>query len=109
MGVEIAQREAIIIPNKLDHYIQNKTIINRYMDDTIFFVNSYSESKCLIGEYIKISKLLKIKINYKKSFIIPISSCFKYCKWKYKLLKSGKVICIPCIETIKRQRKKLKR
>ena len=31
LGVEIAQREAIIIPNQLDHYVQNKTMINRYM------------------------------------------------------------------------------
>ena len=31
LGVEIAQRKAIIIPNQLDHYVQNKTMINRYM------------------------------------------------------------------------------
>ena len=50
LGVEIAQREAIIIPNKLDHFIQNKTSIIRYMDDSIFFVNSYKEGKYLLDE-----------------------------------------------------------
>lgn len=48
LGVEIAQIEAIIIPNKLDNYIQNKTSIIRYMDDTIFFVNNYKEGKALL-------------------------------------------------------------
>ncbi len=109
LGVEIAQREAVIIPNKLDHYIQNKTIINRYMDDTIFFVNSYKEGKYLLDEYIKISNLLKIKLNKKKSVIVPINKCFKYCKWRYTLFENGKVICKPSIQTIKRQRLKLKK
>lgn len=109
LGVEIAQREAIIIPNKLDHYIQNKTSIIRYMDDSIFFVNSYKEGKYLLDEYTKIVNSLNIKINNKKSFIISIKSSFKYCKWKYKLFKNGKIICKPCIEIIKRQKKKLKK
>ena len=101
LGVEIAQREAIIIPNRLDHYIQNQTIINRYMDDTVFFVNNYKEGKIILNEYKQIANLLNIKINTKKSYIVPIKSSFKYCKWKYKLLNSGKIIYKPCIETIK--------
>ena len=109
LGVEIAQREAIIIPNQLDHYIQNKTNIVRYMDDSIFFVNTYNEGKHLFNEYTKLCNSLKIKINNKKSFIVPIKSCFKYCKWKYKILNNGKIICKPCIKTIKRQRLKLKK
>lgn len=70
IGIEIAQKEAIIIPNKLDHYIQNKTKINRYMDDTIYIVNSYSEGNKLLEEYQKIAKKLNIKINDKKTKII---------------------------------------
>ena len=49
LGVEIAQREAIIIPNKLDHFVQEKTNIIRYMDDSIIFVNSYKEGKYLLS------------------------------------------------------------
>ena len=109
LGVEIAQREAIIIPNILDHYIQNITNINRYMDDTIFFVNTYKEGKILFDKYCKIAENLNIKINYKKSFIAPINRSFKYCNWKYRLYESGKIICKPCINTIKRQKKKLKK
>ena len=109
LGVEIAQREAVIIPNILDHFIQNKTNIIRYMDDSVFFVKTYNEGKHLFNEYIKLCNSLKIKINIKKSFIVSIKSCFKYCKWKYKILNNGKIICKPCIKTIKRQRLKLKK
>lgn len=109
LGVEIAQREAVIIPNIVDHFIQNKTNIIRYMDDSIFFVESYNETENLFNKYIEICESLQIKINIKKSFIVSIKSCFKYCKWKYKILNNGKIICKPCIKTIKRQRLKLKK
>ncbi len=109
LGVEIAQREAIIVPNTLDHFIQNKTKIIRYMDDTIILVKDYEDGKKILDEYKKIAQLLSIKINTKKSYISRIDKTFKYCKWRYKLLNSGKVICIPCIQTIKRQRIKLKK
>ena len=79
------------------------------MDDSIFFVNTYNEGKKILEEYNKKASLLDIKINNKKSFIVPIKSCFTYCKWKYKLLINGKIICKPCIKTIKRQNLKLRK
>ena len=109
LGVEIAQKEAIMVPNLLDHYIQNRTVLNRYMDDSIFFVKTYEEGKILLEEYKRIANELKIKINEKKSYIIPINQSFVYCKWNYKLLKTGKIICKPCIKTIKRQKQKLRK
>ena len=109
LGVEIAQREAMIIPNKLDHFIQNRTSIIRYMDDSIFFVNCYNEGKELLDEYIKIANSISIKINKKKSFIVPININFIYCKWKYYLFKNGKIKLKPCIKTVKRQKQKLRK
>ena len=74
-----------------------------------FFVKNYKEGQWLLEEYVKIANSLKININVKKSYIVPIKSCFKYCKWKYKLNKNGKIICKPYIKTIKRQKLKLKK
>lgn len=62
-----------------------------------------------VKHYCEIAKRLNIKINYTKSFVVPINRSFKYCNWKYRLLESGKIICKPCISTIKRQKKKLKK
>lgn len=110
LGVEIAQREACIVPNKLDHFIQNKGLmIERYMDDTFFLIENYETAKKVLEEYYIICKKLKLKINKKKTLIIPIKKYFKYCKWKYNINKNGKVICIPVKDTIYRQRRKLRR
>ena len=109
LGIEIAQMEAIMIPNTLDHFVENKTKLIRYMDDTVVLIYDYKEGKELLEKYNNICNLLSIKINIKKSFISRVNKTFKYCKWRYKLLNSGKVICIPCIKTIRRQRIKLRK
>ena len=109
LGVEIAQREAVIIPNVLDHFIQNKTNIIRYMDDSIFLMKNYKEAEKLLNEYRNLANIYKIKLNNKKSLIVPISKCFTYCKWKYNILDNGKIIIKPHKSTVKRQKNKLKK
>lgn len=79
----------------------------RYMDDTIIIVKDYKEGKNLLDKYKVLATSLNIKINDKKSYIVPINRTFKYCKWRYKLLKTGKIVRIPCILTIRRQKVKL--
>lgn len=52
LGIEIAKREALIYPNKLDKFIINKGIpIIRYMDDSIFLSHSYNEAISILKEY----------------------------------------------------------
>ncbi len=108
LGVEIAQKEAIIIPNMLDHSFQNNNKIIRYMDDTIILVKDYEYGEYILNKYKELASILNIKINDKKSYITKIDN-FKYCKWRYKLLSSGKVIIIPVIDTLRRERNKLKK
>ena len=69
------------------------------MDDSVFFVENYNEGEKLFNKYIKICESLQI--NKKKSYIISIKSCFKYCKCKYKILNNGKIICKSCVKTSK--------
>lgn len=110
LGVEIAQREACIIPNILDHFIQNKGLmIERYMDDTFFLIHDYNEALKILDEYYLLCSKLKVKVNLKKTKIIPIKKYFKYCKWKYNINENGKVICVPFKDTIYRQRRKLRK
>lgn len=108
LGVEIAQKEALMLPNKLDHFVVSKYFLIRYMDDSIVFVKSKEEAIKLLNNYINLTNELKIKINKNKTKINEIKN-FKFCKWKYKLLDSGKILCIPYKETIYRQRRKLRK
>ena len=110
LGVEIAQREACIIPNVLDHLIQNSGCpIERYMDDTFFLIDDYDKALIILDGYYRLCDLLKLKINKNKTKVIPIGKYFLYCKWKYHIDKNGKVICIPHKDTIYRERRKLRK
>lgn len=103
-------KEASIIPNRLDHFIENKGyFIERYMDDSIIIVNSLEEAKSILKEYISFSNKLDIKINYNKTKIVPLNNYFKYCKWHFKLLNTSKVIMVPDKNTFYRQRRKLRK
>ena len=80
LGVEIAQREACIIPNKLDHFLQTKGyMIERYMDDTFFICGDYDEAVKVLNDYYLICDNLHIKVNKKKTLIVPINKYFN--KW----------------------------
>ena len=110
LGVEIAQREASIIPSKLDYYLQNKKLSSiRYMDDTVFFCENYNMACDILNKYIEMSSKLNIVINRKKTKIIKLSNWFMYCKWKFKIFDSDKVIIVPSNKTIYRQRRKLRK
>lgn len=110
LGVEIAQREASIIPNILDHYVEgNGCSVVRYMDDTVFFVNDYYTAYNVLENYIKLSNKLKIVINKTKTEIIKINDYFNYCKWIFHIDNKGKVSFVPDKSTIYRQRRKIKK
>ena len=110
LGIEMAQKEASIIPNVLDHYVQNRcSAIVRYMDDSCFICKSYDEALKTLRNYCELSSKYGIIINTKKTKIVKLTNYFKFCKWNYKLLPSGKVIIVPDKRTIYRQRRKLRK
>lgn len=110
LGIEIAQREACIMPNKLDHFLQNYGFKpNRYMDDTFCLVKTYDLAKNILEEYYGICDNLKIKINKFKTKIIKLNNYFKYCKWLFNIDNNGKIIRVSYKDTIYRQRRKLKK
>lgn len=106
LGVEIAQKEALMIPNKLDHFVNNKYKIIRFMDDSIIFINNYEDAVNLLNNYTVLANTLNIKINNNKTKIVDINK-FIFCKWKYIL--NDKLILIPIKDTIYRQRRKLRK
>mgnify|MGYP004644585777 CR=1 FL=1 len=109
LGVEIAQKEASIIPNTLDHFVRNKCFIERYMDDSIYIINDYNSALNILNKYINKAKELGIIINLNKTKIVSINNYFKYCKWHYKIFNSGKIVLVPNKSTIYRQRRRLRK
>lgn len=79
------------------------------MDDTIYLVRSFDKAKELLEKYNAIADDLCIKVNTNKTKIVKLSDYFKYCKWHFKLLSTGKVILIPDKSTIYRERRKVRK
>lgn len=103
LGVEMAQREACLFPNLLDHFLENNGCrVERYMDDTFFLCRNYKDAISFLEKYYSLANRLGIKINQKKTKIIPISHSFLFCKWKFFIDKKGKIKMIPEKSTIYR-------
>lgn len=109
LGCEIAQKEALMFPNQLDHFIENQCPIVRFMDDSVFLVKTKEEGIKILKRYQKLAMQLGITVNEKKTQMAKLGNSFLFCKWYYFLFNSGKVGMIPIKDTIYRQRKKIKK
>lgn len=116
LGSQISQITALMIPNRIDHYIKDKCGIkcyNRFMDDGIVMheskevlVNLYNECERIAGE-------LGLKFNERKTCIVKATRMFKFLKIKYNVVKNnvGKYHYLKRInrKSVTRMRRKLKR
>lgn len=112
LGSQISQVMALIVPNKLDHYIKDKCSIKhyvRYMDDGIILSNNKDDLNRLYNGMIKICNELGLNFNTKKTHIIKMTKGVTFMKIKYRITSTGKLIKKLSRSGITRMRKKLKR
>lgn len=112
LGSQVSQLLALLIPNKLDHYIKDEMRIKhyiRYMDDGIVFAETREELKQLYDGMIRVCGELGLKFNHHKTKIISINRGFSFLKTKYNVTDTGKVIRRLCHSGIVRMRRKLKK
>jgi len=81
----------------------------RYMDDTYIIHPNKDFLKTLLKEIEEICGRLGIVINKKKTQIIKLSQGFTFLKIRYIYGEHGKIIKIPCRNSITRERRKLKK
>lgn len=111
LGVEPSQAEMIAFPSALDNYIKCQLSIKRaghYMDDYYVLVPPDQDPKRLLNLIVQKANDLKLTVNLQKTQIKPLTNPFRYCKAKYTLCDSGKIIVNCNKDTVKRDRRKLK-
>lgn len=112
LGSQISQTAALMLPNKLDHFIKEKLRIKgyaRYMDDGyLLHISKEYLTRCL-EQMKEVCASLGIALNLKKTKIVPIKRGFKFLQVKFKLTETGKVVRKMSFETIKKMRRKLKK
>lgn len=112
IGSQLSQTAGIFYPTELDNFckiVKGCKYYGRYMDDTYIIHESKEFLKDLLKEYRSIAEKLGIIINEKKTQIIQLDKGFSFLKMRYLVMKSGKIIAIPCRKSIIRERRRLKK
>lgn len=111
LGVEPSQAEMIAFPSALDNYIKCQLSIKcagHYMDDYYIIVPPDRNPKEIMRLVIEKATSLRLTISPSKSRIIPLTKSFRYCKAKYTITETGKIIVNGNRDGMKRARRKIK-
>ena len=111
LGVEPSQAEMIAFPSPLDNYIKCQLSIKctgHYMDDYYIIIPPDRDPKEIMQLIVERAESLRLTISPSKSRIVPLTKPFRYCKAKYTLTETGKVIVNGNRDGIKRARRKIK-
>lgn len=111
LGVEPSQAEMIAFPSSLDNYIKCQLSIKcagHYMDDYYIIVPPGKDPKEILRLITAKATSLRLTISASKTKIIPLTKPFRYCKAKYTLTDTGKVIVNGNRDSVKRARRKIK-
>lgn len=112
LGSQISQVLALAAANELDHFIKEDLGIycyGRYMDDgyLIHHDKAYLQ-KCMREIYQKCEKL-GLKLNIKKTRIVPIRRDFQWLKIMFRLTESGYIVKRIWHKSVVRMRRKMKK
>ena len=112
IGSQISQISGLLYPHKIDNYckvVKGLKHYGRYMDDTYVIHESKEYLKELLKEIEHICKEYGIFINKKKTQIVKMSKPFTFLKVRFMFTDTGKLIKRINKETVKRERRKLKK
>lgn len=111
LGVEPSQLEMVALPSKIDNFIKcqlHEKNIGHFMDDYYIIVDTKERAQYILSAVEQKFLEFDIKLNKKKSYIQPIRKPFRYCKCKFILTSTGKIITHGCRASMKHNIRKLK-
>lgn len=112
LGSETSQINAVMLPNRADHYAKEVLRIRgygRYMDDTYLLHHSIAYLEECLEKLRAIYSEYGIVINEKKTKIVDLKHGFTFLKTHFYITETGRIIKKPCRDSITRERRKLKR
>ncbi len=112
LGSQVSQITAVAYPNALDHFIKEVLRVRwyqRYMDDGYMLFRTKQEATAAIICVASFCRPYGIKLNKRKTRIVPIHKGIKFLKAVQKLTETGGVERSMCRESVTRQRRRLKK
>lgn len=110
LGMEPSQQEMMALPSSVDHWLKCQCrahCVGRYADD-IIVIGPIDWLRKVGNEMVRRFERQGIRVNRKKCHIIPLTKPFRFCKEKFTLTETGRIIMNGCRDGVKRARRKLK-
>lgn len=110
LGLELSQIEMTALPTAMDQWLKCQCHIagcGHYMDDYYVICEDTDRLKGIANDLIRRFEDAGIPINRHKVHIQPLTKPFRFCKAKFTLTESGRVIINRCRKGMKRARRKL--
>lgn len=111
LGVEVSQIEMVGLPSPLDNYIKCQLGIHcmgHYMDDYYIIVPPDRDAREILAKIVTKAREIGFTVSLSKTKIHPLARPFRYCKAKYTLTETGKVIVNGNRDSVKRARRKIR-
>ena len=110
LGVEPSQQEMMSMPSAIDNWFKCQAGVKcagHYADDYIA-IGPVELMRRISNELVRRFEKMGIPVNRKKCKLIPLTKPFKFCKAKFTLTETGRVVVNGCRDGVKRARRKLK-
>lgn len=111
LGVEPSQQEMVALPSFLDNWMKCQLSIHgmsHYMDDYDAVLESREREERVKAEAIRRAEAKGLQVNRNKCHVIDLDKPFRFCKAKFQILPSGRIITHGCRDGMKRARRKLR-
>ena len=112
LGNHLSQIDALLALNELDHIVKEQFHIEgygRYMDDFYLISHDKEELKTILS-FIKAYTMHKgLKLNEKKTHIVPIRQGVTFIGFRFYVTNTGKVVIRLAKKSIERHKKKMRK
>ncbi len=111
LGVEVSQMEMVGIPSPVDNFIKCQLGIKcagHYMDDYYLILPPDIDPRTILEKVTAKANEIGLTVNLKKTQIRALTKSFKFCKAKFTLTETGRVVMNGNRESVKRARRKFK-
>ena len=111
LGVEPSQQEMMSMPSAIDNWIKCQLGVHcagHYADDYFIVCPDLDKLRQIGNAIVRKFEAMGIPVNRKKCKLTLLTKPFKFCKAKFTLWESGKVMVNGCRDGVKRARRKLK-
>lgn len=111
LGVEVSQMEMVALPSPVDNYIKCQLHLkgaSHYMDDYAILVPPDKDPNEILEKVVEKAAQYGLTVSLAKTRICPLTKPFRYCKAKFTLTETGRVIINGNRKSMPRSRHKFK-